>query len=247
MKYSHYQERQKLDKEHWNNGLSWRKRRELWSNCTLYIPSLIDGNLSDVVIGEDIVFEEIENDSLLSCRWLKNFVRFSYLDIPVVIFDNHNHALYFWVQALREGVIEKGCELIHMDEHSDLWENTNTLDLKMALDSDNYSWEFTNHFCNVWNYILPALESGIIWKLIRLENEFQIDEYMNTIPEKNSILNLDLDIFAPEMDFISESKKLSILENILPRVQLVTIATSPFFIDQNRAIEKLCAIFHNTK
>ncbi len=40
--------------------------------------------------------------------------------------------------------------------------------------------------------------------MIRIENEYAIDQYMNyTVPE-NSILNLDLDFFAPEMDFIEE-------------------------------------------
>lgn len=79
--------------------------------------------------------------------------------------------------------------------------------------------------------------------MIRIENEYAIDQYMNyTVPE-NSILNLDLDFFAPEMDFIEEWKKLQCIRNLLPQVQLITIATSPYFIDQARAIEKLKLIF----
>ena len=68
--------------------------------------------------------------------------------------------------------------------------------------------------------------------MIRIENEYQIDTYMNYIPSENSVLNLDLDIFAPELDHIPEEKKISIIRNLLQRVKYVTIATSPYFIEQ---------------
>jgi hypothetical protein len=68
--------------------------------------------------------------------------------------------------------------------------------------------------------------------MIRIENEYQIDEYMDYIPSKNSILNLDLDIFAPELDHIPSEKKIKVIKNLLKRVKYVTIATSPFFIEQ---------------
>jgi hypothetical protein len=66
---------------------------------------------------------------------------------------------------------------------------------------------------------------------------------MDYTPSENSILNLDLDFFAPEMDFIPESKKLQIIRNLLPQVACITIATSPFFIDQKRALEALGKVF----
>jgi hypothetical protein len=75
--------------------------------------------------------------------------------------------------------------------------------------------------------------------IIRIENEYQIDAQMHTVPQKNSILNLDLDIFAPELDHIPENKKIRIIRNLLNQVKYVTIATSPFFIDQWKAIEML--------
>jgi hypothetical protein len=68
--------------------------------------------------------------------------------------------------------------------------------------------------------------------MIRIENEYQIDTYMDYIPSENSILNLDLDIFASELDHIPSEKKVKIIKNLLKRVKYVTIATSPFFIEQ---------------
>ena len=79
---------------------------------------------------------------------------------------------------------------------------------------------------------MPAIRDGLIGKITRIENEYQLDEYMGYSPSENSILNLDLDFFSPEMDFISEKKKLRLIRNLLRKVKCITIATSPYFIDQ---------------
>ena len=68
--------------------------------------------------------------------------------------------------------------------------------------------------------------------MIRIENEAEIDAYINYTPSRNTVLNLDLDIFAPELDFIPEAKKMQLIRNLLQKVDYVTIATSPYFIDQ---------------
>jgi hypothetical protein len=68
--------------------------------------------------------------------------------------------------------------------------------------------------------------------MVRIENEYQIDSYMDYSPQVNSVLNLDLDIFAPELDHIPEDKKIRLIQNLLKKVKYVTIATSPYFIDQ---------------
>jgi hypothetical protein len=68
--------------------------------------------------------------------------------------------------------------------------------------------------------------------MIRIENEFQIDEYANYIPPRNAVLNIDLDIFSPELEYIPRSKKMKCIKNLMKYVTFVTIATSPYFIDQ---------------
>lgn len=233
----HYQNKQILDQKLGNNAFAWDERIEKYGRSpTLVIPRLIDGTLDDVQIGTDIVFEEQEDGILRSCVGLENFVQ---LSKNIVIFDNHNHALYYWIDAMRRCIIEPGYELIHIDEHSDLWSNDHTLDLEKALKDETYAWEFANLECNVGNYILPAISSELIGTMIRIENEYQIDKYMDYTPSENSILNLDLDIFAPELDHIPSEKKIKIIKNLLKKVKYVTIATSPFFIEQWRAIRYL--------
>ncbi len=54
------------------------------------------------MIGDEIVFEEVENGQIISCKGLKHFVRIEKTLFPeMVIFDNHNHALFFWTDAIR--------------------------------------------------------------------------------------------------------------------------------------------------
>ena len=266
-----------------NNTFSYAFRK----NKSLYIPSLIEGTLDDLILGDEVVFEEREDGILKSCTGLRNFIRLhdvlssrkSLEWCTITIFDNHNHAVYFWYEALAEWILEAWAELIHIDEHSDLWDNENdigilrrdldvpvgwgigggngekilewgqvwkhrvatpegfgTFSSKSTVSDSEKVWYFTNYQCNVGNYIAPAIRDGIVWKVIRIENDYQVDEYMDYTPSENSILNIDLDFFSPEMSFIDEEKKLQLIRNLLPKVKCITIATSPYFIDQWVAI-----------
>ena len=233
----HYKNKQLLTQQLSNNAFAWDARMTKYKQSpTLNIPALMDWTIDDVRVGSDIVFEEIEDGKLRSCVGLENFVQ---LSENMVVFDNHNHALYYWIDAVKKWLIQPGCELIHIDEHSDLWANENKLDLEKAIADEQYAWDYSNLSCNVGNYILPAIECGLIGNMIRIENEYQIDEHMDYIPSTNSVLNLDLDIFAPELDHIPEEKKIKIIKNLLKRVKYITIATSPYFIEQWRAIHYL--------
>ncbi len=83
-----------------NNAFAWEMRTERHKKSpTLIIPSIIDGTIEDIKIGTDIVFEETENKELRSCYGLENFVK---IGENIVVFDNHNHALYFWLEAVRK-------------------------------------------------------------------------------------------------------------------------------------------------
>ncbi len=70
--------------------------------------------------------------------------------------------------------------------------------------------------------------------MIRIENEFQLDENQNLSPAPNTILNIDVDFFAKELDHIDFDKKMDFILGIINKVDLITIATSPFFIEFDR-------------
>lgn len=135
-----------------NNAFAWDERQAKYGvPPTLTVPSLISGTLDDVHPGTDIVFADVENGELRSCTGLAHFVELidAPYGTPTYIFDNHQHALMFWIHGLKQGIIDRGYTLIHIDEHSDLWDNPHTLDLDRALIDDAYVYEFTQYDCNV--------------------------------------------------------------------------------------------------
>ncbi len=249
-KHLSYREQHILRENIWNNALSYKKR----INKKLSIPLLKEGVLEDIEEGWEIAFEEIdEYGKIISCKWLKNFIRiidipyFNERNIPITVCDNHNHVLAFWYEAYLDGNIEENAELIHIDEHSDLWsneydisiiKNPNFFNLSRK-QQDDAIYRFTNYQCNVGNYIQPAIRDWLIKNILRIENEYQVDEYKNYKPSHNSILNIDLDFFSPEMDFIHYEKKMRIIQNIIPHVRCITFATSPYFIDFPLALRVL--------
>lgn len=222
-----------------NNAFSWEKR----TNKSLYIPSIINGDFSDVRVGDEMVFEDRDEKGVLqSCKGLQNFVRMEWNGIPMIVFDNHNHALYFWYEAQSSGIIGQKNILAHIDEHSDLWDNENNIPKDWSLDR---IFEFTNTECNVGNYIQPAIREGIIKNVLRIEDTIGMGKYASYVVTEGEslILNLDLDFFAPELDYISFEDKKRIILHFAHQASLITVATSPFFINQERAIEMLGRVF----
>ena len=54
-----------------NNAFSY----DLREGKSLYIPSLREGTLDDLILGDEVVFEEREDGILKSCTGLRNFIR----------------------------------------------------------------------------------------------------------------------------------------------------------------------------
>ena len=54
-----------------NNAFSY----DLREGKSLYIPSLREGTLDDVIMGDEVVFEEREDGILKSCTGLRHFIR----------------------------------------------------------------------------------------------------------------------------------------------------------------------------
>ena len=81
--------------------------------------------MEDVLVGEEIAFNEIDEDIEVKAKGLKNMVIYKYQNKDVYIFDNHNHAFYFWIKSLKKGNFNKGCKLVHVDQHKDTREPNN--------------------------------------------------------------------------------------------------------------------------
>ncbi len=159
-----------------------------------------------------------------------------------MIFDNHNHSLFFWYQARESGYLKDGATLVHIDMHSDLWENENILSAENSHHLESV-WKFANYSCNVGNYIKPTIVEGLVGEMVRIEGEQDLLRESTRLIPRNSILNLDLDFFAEELDDIDFELKKRVIHHFASQVSYITIATSPFFIPGERAIAALRKIF----
>ncbi|MBT3726893.1 hypothetical protein HOG21_04250 [bacterium] len=57
------------------------------------------------------------------------------------------------------------------------------------------------------------------------------------------VLNLDLDFFQPDLDYIDYELKKKVILDIAKKADIITVSTSPFFIDQNLAVKVFKDIF----
>ena len=170
---------------------------------------------------------------------LKNFLRIEKSGIPpIFIFDNHNHAPIFRYYCIQKSNI-KSPTLIHIDQHSDCWENKETLELNSKEDNIEKVFHFYNEQCNVGNFIPPSLKSWIISEQIQIRS---IAALQNLEIEKNQnfILDIDLDFCLNWIDrkqIDKESVKLlkDKFDKISRSALCITIATSPYFLDQEIA------------
>lgn len=222
-----------IDSPMGNNIFSYEER----SNKSIFVPSLIEGTLEDVAVGEEIVFNEIDEDKEIKAKGLKNMVFYKKEDKDIYIFDNHNHALYFWINSLKSNKFKKGCKLVHVDQHKDMREPEN---YNVDMNSLDDVFRYTNEVLNVGNFIQPALKHNIFSEVIIIDSSygFEIDI------EGEYVLDIDLDIFSKDMEYISYDKRVSKIKELIKGAKVITIASSPFFIDQEYAIKVLKELFN---
>jgi hypothetical protein len=218
-----------------NNAFAYARRGPA---PTLRVPSLLHGTFADVAQGREVAFEEVDDDGRLrSCTGLAHLVRTTWADVPTVVVDNHNHAFYFWFMARTEGLLGPGATLIHIDQHRD----TRTPERPFAGATLADAFEYTNFQLNVGNYIVPARQAGLVNEVRFVTGEAGLGEVAAT-RRGNTILNLDLDFFAPEMSSIDFDLARRFVAAHVASASFITVATSPFFIDQRRAIDALRAL-----
>lgn len=182
------------------------------------------------------MFSELDDHwNLKNYQGLEHFIKLKNSPVPIYIFDNHNHALYFRYLQLRNQKADKKPEvdLIHIDQHSDLNDNKNQLpnwDLDQIFD-------FVQTKCNVGNFIIPALNASLIKDMTQIRSEYKLLNFEN--PYQNYILDIDLDFRAEEMSIENFDQTIKKVKTLIPCASVVTIATSPYFLPQQKAIDLL--------
>jgi len=240
---NYYQQPTIITAKKGNNALDFDGRLAQFGKAEILVPSLQKGNLHQIKIGQPIVFEA-QNDEgeIISCHGLENFIELESAQ-KVYIFDNHNHAFYFWHLEWLKGNVQKDATLIHIDQHKDTRKPEIYLSPEEAKDLQKV-YDYTNLVLNVGNFIPPAQQTGLVKNIIFIESEKTLEEFdLTKIDTTNLILDIDVDFFAPELDYINNNLKISTIKKLLPLAKTVTIATSPFFIDQKLAIEYIHKFF----
>jgi len=217
-----------------NNAFSFDNRK----NKKLYIPSLIEGTPNDLSIGRHIAFSEIVDGEERNFSGLKNFIHFKKGTTEIFIFDNHNHAFFFWAHAYKKGLIDFGDKLVHVDQHTDMREPEKWISQENFQDFQNV-FDYTNFELNVGNFIQPALKMGLFNSVEIVDSSLSFEKSFS----ENIVFDLDMDIFSDDMDYIPESVKIAKIKEYEKQAKFITIATSPFFIDQGKAISLIQSIF----
>lgn len=238
-----------IDQEIGNNAFSFQERK----HKQIYVPNIIDITdleLDKIQLQSDnskVAFEDFGFDDKLSTNYgLKNFYKISSQSYPTIyLFDNHNHAYYFWYDARSNGLIWDDNLLVHVDEHADMRDPKIDL-LKPESENLQKVFDFCNFSdVNVGNYIIPAQREGIIGNIIQIRNDTNLDDYLENPPVwENIVLNLDLDFFQPDLDFIDYEKKKQVVLDAASKAKVITICTSPFFINQELALDVFFDIFY---
>lgn len=215
-----------------NNALSYDRRGP---RPSLWVPSAVTGRFEDVTPGDRVVFEDFdEHGTLQSCCGLRHLVKTEWAGVPAVVVDNHNHAFYFWEEARLSGRLATGAALVHVDQHRDTRVPERMYDGLTIEDA----FEYTNFCLNVGDYVIPAREAGVIGDMQLVTSGEALGD-LSLAPRRNKILNIDLDFFAPEMSYVDFDLAARFIAAHLSTASLVTIATSPFFMDQPHAIRVL--------
>ncbi|RMH61236.1 MAG: hypothetical protein D6677_12360 [Calditrichaeota bacterium] len=225
-----------LDKPLGNNAFSWEKRKVR----RLYVPPLYVGGWDDLKPGREVVFSEWEEGREKAFAGLETFIRTDYRGVPVYVFDNHNHAFYFWYVARQQGLIPFGIDLVHVDQHSDM----RMPSVFLAPEADRQAvFDYTNFTLNVGNFIQPALKLGWFGQVHVVDSSYRLGERYQT----PFVLDLDMDFLAPELDYIGNDLKVKRIREWARKAVMITIATSPFFMDQEEALAWIRHIFDNKK
>ncbi len=176
--------------------------------------------------------------------------------------DNHNHAFAFWHDAFAKWWIQKWSLLVHIDQHTDLatpsqiYKQQSTNNNNWRLKIEDWSLEkieeYTNSVLTIADFIVPALATGLVSEAVMVTGEerngagvfiwedeklIKKSAQLSTRNEqRTTIVDIDLDYFSQGFD---EAKTLETTKYWIEKADIITIATSPLFINQEKALAVL--------
>lgn len=147
--------------------------------------------------------------------------------------DNHNHAL-----GIRRKTISNSTNkptVIHIDAHADLEPTAKPFPTNPTEDKTR---DYVHSQTHIGSFIQPAVDSGLISDCIQIRSSYAL-EHLTLEAGTTYILDIDLD-FRVDQKVIPQNH-LTVIKNITTshNISCTTIATSPYFLDQEKAIRFL--------
>ncbi len=221
-----------------NNRLDYARR----TDPRIYVPSLLPGNIEDIAEAQTCALECDVDGVITAWYGLEHFVFLEDARVPTWIFDNHNHAYAFWHSAREQWYSIGPLPVVHIDQHTDL-----SIPLRFR-DEWESVFDYTQNILTIADFIVPAMQEGLIMETHVITDESQemsrcftwewemLIRKQDSLPEKDFILDIDLDYFAQGFE---EDLTLSLVWKLISRATIITIATSPLFIEQEKALSIL--------
>lgn len=256
----HYKKPFKLKSEIGNNKFSFDKRELYKEIC---ISSLKESSEIHINESTTVAFAEMDNNKEVGFKGIDPFIVKTHKNKKIYVFDNHNHAFFFIYKEIFENQIPIGLDMIHIDQHKDTrtpdvdfsevknWQD----DIRDFLYEINYlskedidyevtlldvAFYYTNAVLNVGNFIKPLQKESLIENLFIVDSTYSLDNIEKQAVNSNGyILDIDLDFFSEDMDYIDRKRKIEVINNLAKKASLITICTSPFFIDFEKAKQAL--------
>ena len=256
----HYKKPFKLKSEIGNNKFSFDKRELYKEIC---ISSLKESSEIHINESTTVAFAEMDNNKEVGFKGIDPFIVKTHKNKKIYVFDNHNHAFFFIYKEIFENQIPFGLDMIHIDQHKD----TRTPDVDFSevknwqadirdflyeinyLSKEDINYEvtlldaafyYTNAVLNVGNFIKPLQKESLIENLFIVDSTYSLDNIeKQAVSSRGYILDIDLDFFSEDMDYIDRKRKIEVINNLAKKASLITICTSPFFIDFEKAKQAL--------
>lgn len=244
-----------------NNAFSYEQRRQK----SIYVTTFAEKSAYRIEQGSRPAFVEVEEGEEKIFPGLKDFVKGREEGKNIYIFDNHNHAFYLIFQEVSQGKIPAGLPLIHFDQHKDmrvppvsfasmrereeeirdfLREVVDGEEQNSFLTEEDKAFFYTNAVLNVGNFLVPLLEEKIISEVVIMDSSASLLRREELLEQHREwILDIDLDLFSEEMDYLPYGSKIESIRSFLPRARMVTVCTSPYFVSFERAKKALGDIF----
>ncbi len=200
-----------------NNTFAYSKGKEL------YVAPLIYGTDNEILPGNKVAFADYQDGELLESFGLESYVIgwSGSSKTPIYLCDNHNMVLESWKLVAQ---YSPKLKLVHIDQHRDDAEYKGTIKNGLIETRICDYIDFALKAQWIDNEVISIIQSADLWKKQKIPK--------NT----RCILNIDLDFFIEELTMISIDEKISMIHYFLPYAEIITMATSPCFIDQKLAL-----------